>query len=41
MLSSIPAFLKPLVEAEAPGLELVYDNKKIQLYEIDYDVLPG
>jgi len=32
--------LKSLVEGETPGLELVYDNKKIQLYEIDYDLLP-
>jgi hypothetical protein len=32
--------LKSLVEGETPGLELVYDKKKIQLYEIDYDLLP-
>ncbi|MFC1714665.1 ArnT family glycosyltransferase [Candidatus Poribacteria bacterium] len=32
--------LKPLVEGEVPGLELVYDNKKIQLYKINYDLLP-
>ena len=32
--------LKPLVEGEAPGLELVYDNKKIQLYKIHYHLLP-
>ena len=32
--------LKPLVEGKVPGLELVYDNKKIQLYKIHYDLLP-
>lgn len=32
--------LKPLVEGKVPGLELVYDNKKIQLYKIDYNSLP-
>ena len=32
--------LKSLVDGKTPGLKLVYDNKKIQLYEIDYDVLP-
>jgi 4-amino-4-deoxy-L-arabinose transferase-like glycosyltransferase len=33
--------LKQLVEGEVPGLELVYDNKKIQLYRIDYSLLPS
>ena len=32
--------LRSLVEGKTPGLELVYDNKKIQLYKIDYDLLP-
>lgn len=32
--------LKPLVEGKVPGLELVYDNKKLQLYKINYDSLP-
>ena len=32
--------LKPLVEGKIPGLELVYDNKKLQLYKIRYDLLP-
>ncbi len=32
--------LKPLVEGKVPGLELVYDNKKLQLYKIRYDLLP-
>jgi 4-amino-4-deoxy-L-arabinose transferase-like glycosyltransferase len=32
--------LKPLVEGKLPGLELIYDNKKIQLYKINYDILP-
>ena len=32
--------LKPLVEGEVPGLELVYDNNKLQLYKIDYELLP-
>lgn len=32
--------LKPLVEGKIPGLELVYDNKKLKLYKIRYDLLP-
>jgi len=32
--------LKPLVEGKVPGLELAYDNKKLQLYKIRYDLLP-
>ncbi len=32
--------LKKLVSGEVPGLELVYDNKKLQLYKIRYDLLP-
>jgi len=32
--------LEPLVTGEVPGLELVYDNKKLQLYKINYDLLP-
>ncbi|MBD3181486.1 hypothetical protein GF312_04285 [Candidatus Poribacteria bacterium] len=32
--------LKSLVEGKVPGLELVYDNKKLKLYKIRYDLLP-
>ena len=32
--------LKPLVTGEVPGLELVYDNKRLKLYKIHYDLLP-
>ena len=31
--------LEPLVEGEIPGFKLVYD-KGLDIYEIDYDVLP-
>ena len=31
--------LKPLVEGKIPGFKLVYD-KGLDIYEIDYDVLP-
>jgi len=32
--------LKPLVSGEVPGLELVYGNKSLKLYKINYDLLP-
>jgi len=32
--------LKPLVTGEVPGLELTYDNKKLQLFRINYELLP-
>jgi len=31
--------LEPLVKGKMPGLELVYDNKKLQLYKVRYDLL--
>jgi hypothetical protein len=31
--------LEPLVKGKIPGLELVYDNKKLQLYKVNYDQL--
>ena len=31
--------LEPLVKGKIPGLELVYDNKKLQLYKVRYDLL--
>jgi hypothetical protein len=32
--------LTKLVSGEVPGLELVYDNNKLKLYKINYDLLP-
>jgi hypothetical protein len=31
--------LEPIVKGKIPGFELVYDNKKLQLYKVNYDLL--